>query len=103
MAELDMGMDDCRVMVLLTLAGAERRGADCPAVPGCPDTQTFSNEYLFAFLLKDHLNCLVGTTSIFEGEDLLERQGYTGKLLDKKTRRVKYRTFRNIMFPLFLR
>jgi len=75
MAELDMGMDDCRVMVLLTLAGAERRGADCPAVTGCPDAQTFSNEYLFAFLLKEHLNCLVGTTSFFEGEDLLERQG----------------------------
>ena len=79
MAELDMGMDDCRVMVLLTLAGAERRGADCPAVPGCPDAQTFSNEYLFTYLLKDHLNCIVGTTSIFEGEDLLERQGVYGK------------------------
>ena len=62
-------------MVLLTPAGAERRGADCPTVPGCPDTQTFSNEFLFAFLLKEHLNCLVGTTSFFEGEDLLERQG----------------------------
>ncbi len=79
MAELDMGMDDCRVMVLLTPAGVERRGADCPAVTGCPDAQTFSNEYLFAFLLKDHLNCLVGYTSIFEGEDLLERQGVYGK------------------------
>ena len=79
MAELDMGMDDCWVMVLLTPTGAERRGVDCPAVPGCPDTQPFSNEYLFAFLLKDHLNCLVGYTSIFEGEDLLERQGVYGK------------------------
>ncbi len=96
-----MGMDDCWVIVRLTPTGAERRGVECPAVPGCPDTQTFSNEYLFIFLLKDHLNCIVGYTSIFEGEDLLERQGYTGKLLDKKTMRVKYRTFRNIMFPLF--
>jgi hypothetical protein len=79
MAELDMGMDDGRVMFLLTFTGAERRGVDCPAVPGCPDTQTFSNEYLFAFLLKDHLNCLVGYTSFFEGEDLVERQGVYGK------------------------
>ena len=74
-----MGMDDCRVMVLLTPTGADRRGVDCPAVPGCPDTQTLSNEYLFAFLLKDHLNCLVGTTSFFEGEELIERQGVYGK------------------------
>ncbi len=79
MAELDMGMDDCRVMVLLTPTGAERRGVDCPAIPGCPDAQTLSNEYLFAFLLQDQLNCLVGYTSFFEGEDPVERQGVNGK------------------------
>ena len=74
-----MGMEDCWVIVWLTPTGAERRGVDCPAVPGCPDTQPFSNEYLFAFLLQDQLNCLVGYTSFFEGEDLVERQGLYGK------------------------